>query len=317
VEILDTLASRLARLVSTGEQESKPDPESERKRRWLFLLAIPVLIVLATQLCSCLGTVGLLRRQVPASGESLLRADYSPWDGGSIPGVQLDLAGLATAAAAGEGIWGPGGAPATPTSMATPTIAGGDSLPAPPAEGEGDAPSGVPQEGEGAPGDIDATIEAAVSATMQSIVQTSDAMTATAASAAQATSTSVISVTNTPTPTCTPTPTPTYTSTPSPTSTPKPNPTNTDVPPSTTSGYTVSNVTYTLDPADATLIDMVTFDISPTGGAGNPTTVRIELESGSGTWFTCAETVAPEFECSIGGSVSVIDADQLRVVAVQ
>ncbi len=82
------------------------------------------------------------------------------------------------------------------------------------------------------------------------------------------------------------------------------------------SGYTVSLVTYTLDAADPSLIDAVSFNIAPTAGASPAREVQVKLVDTSTTWFACDESGAPAVTCDITG-VTVISANQFRVVAVQ
>lgn len=85
---------------------------------------------------------------------------------------------------------------------------------------------------------------------------------------------------------------------------------------STISGYTVTNVTYTLNATTPTDIDKVTFDIAATAGADAPTTVKVKLVTSSSTWFNCAITTDPTWECTITG-VTATQANELRVVAAQ
>lgn len=82
------------------------------------------------------------------------------------------------------------------------------------------------------------------------------------------------------------------------------------------SGYTVTNVTYDLDGTNPSLIDEVSFDLAPSAGAGAATEVQVQLVTG-GTWFSCTAGVAPNWDCNIGGSVTALAANNLRVVAVQ
>lgn len=82
----------------------------------------------------------------------------------------------------------------------------------------------------------------------------------------------------------------------------------------TISGYTITNVRYTLA-ADPSQISAVNFNISPTAGAGPVREVQVQLVNG-GTWFACDESAAPAVTCSITG-VTVLSANQFRVVAVQ
>lgn len=81
----------------------------------------------------------------------------------------------------------------------------------------------------------------------------------------------------------------------------------------TISGYTVSNVTYTLDSTDPQQLDSVAFDIS---GNADPSTVKVQLISNTGTWYDCTVGVAPNWSCTITDTLLVSDMDQLNVVAV-
>jgi hypothetical protein len=84
------------------------------------------------------------------------------------------------------------------------------------------------------------------------------------------------------------------------------------------SGYTVSNIDYTLSSADPSVISAVSFDLDATDGAGQPETVKITLvedstafsdctyQSGDGPWL---------FSCNT--NVAVATADELRVIAVE
>jgi hypothetical protein len=89
------------------------------------------------------------------------------------------------------------------------------------------------------------------------------------------------------------------------------------------SGYTVAGVTYSLRAADPTLIDTVDFTLAPvTPGASVPATVKVKLVSVAGaSWFNCAVSGAAspyDATCDLSANpVSVLAADQLRIVAVQ
>jgi hypothetical protein len=56
------------------------------------------------------------------------------------------------------------------------------------------------------------------------------------------------------------------------------------------SGYTASNISYVPRSSNATLVDSVTFDISPT----NPATIKVRLAP-AGSWYSCTNS---------GGSVT-------------
>ena len=84
----------------------------------------------------------------------------------------------------------------------------------------------------------------------------------------------------------------------------------------TISGYEVTNVRYILDGTDPSKINSVTFTIAPIiTGVPAPTSVKITLVDGSSTWYTCSFTTS--WSCDVGGGVTVLDADKLRVVAAQ
>jgi hypothetical protein len=75
-------------------------------------------------------------------------------------------------------------------------------------------------------------------------------------------------------------------------------------------GYTISNVAYTLN-ADPTQIDAVTFTISP-ATAG---TVKAQLVTG-GTWYSCSNTAGSvSCDTTVGTQATVAPANSLSVVA--
>ena len=82
------------------------------------------------------------------------------------------------------------------------------------------------------------------------------------------------------------------------------------------SGYTISNVTYTLNATNPVNIDKVTFDVAPTAGANAPTDVRVKLVTGSRTWFTCGLDTGTTWDCTITGVTSNA-VNELRVVAAE
>lgn len=86
------------------------------------------------------------------------------------------------------------------------------------------------------------------------------------------------------------------------------------------SGYSVGNVSYTLNSHDPTRIDAVSFDLDAGADSGVPATVRVKLVSNSETWHDCAVSAAPSparATCALGDSVAVADVNELRVVAAQ
>lgn len=75
------------------------------------------------------------------------------------------------------------------------------------------------------------------------------------------------------------------------------------------SGYTVSNVAYTLN-ADPSKIDAVTFTLDKAAG-----TVKAQLVT-AGTWYSCTNTASFNWSCATTlPQASVAPADQLSVVA--
>jgi hypothetical protein len=81
----------------------------------------------------------------------------------------------------------------------------------------------------------------------------------------------------------------------------------------TVSGYTATNVSYTLTAADPTTIDTLTFTIAPT------TTSVVKVKAGTtGSWKTCANA-SGSITCDYSAAPISVGAvlDQLTVVAVQ
>ena len=83
------------------------------------------------------------------------------------------------------------------------------------------------------------------------------------------------------------------------------------------SGYTISDVTYTVNPSDPSQLTAVQFSVTPTAGAAAPTTVMAKLESTGSTWYNCVNTMSTnQWTCATPGE-TVLAADELRVVATQ
>lgn len=80
------------------------------------------------------------------------------------------------------------------------------------------------------------------------------------------------------------------------------------------SGYTISNIKYTLNSSDPSLIDMVQFDTT-----GTPATVKIKLVDAGSTWYDCtAGAGAYDWDCdTTSPAATVLSADMLRVIAVE
>ena len=79
---------------------------------------------------------------------------------------------------------------------------------------------------------------------------------------------------------------------------------------SVTSGYTVSNVVYTLNATTPSNIDSVAFTLNATAA-----TVKVRLVT-TGSYFTCTNPSGNNWTCTTTGS-TVAAADEFRVVATQ
>ena len=78
------------------------------------------------------------------------------------------------------------------------------------------------------------------------------------------------------------------------------------------SGYTVSNIAYTLDATDAANIESVAFDLDAAAG-----TVKAKVVATTLTYTDCANTGGNSWSCNIEPDPTVLSADDLRVIAVQ
>ena len=78
------------------------------------------------------------------------------------------------------------------------------------------------------------------------------------------------------------------------------------------SGYTVSNIAYTLDSTNAANIESVSFTLSAAAG-----TVKAKLVAASSTYTDCSNTGGNNWSCDVEPDPSVLSADELRVIAVQ
>ena len=85
----------------------------------------------------------------------------------------------------------------------------------------------------------------------------------------------------------------------------------------TISGYTIGDVTYTVNPSDPSQLTGVQFSVTPTAGAAAPTTVMAKLESTGSTWYNCVNTVSTNLWTCATPGIMVVTADELRVVATQ
>jgi hypothetical protein len=76
------------------------------------------------------------------------------------------------------------------------------------------------------------------------------------------------------------------------------------------SGYIISGVHYTLDVGNPALINAVIFTLDNAA-----TTVRVKLVQAGTTYYTCTVAGGTSVSCNIGGAVTVLAADELRVIA--
>lgn len=79
------------------------------------------------------------------------------------------------------------------------------------------------------------------------------------------------------------------------------------------SGYTVSNIAYTLNAANPANLDQAAFTIAPAAAS----TVKIQVAP-AGTWYNCANA-AGNVTCNttVGTQATAVGATQLTVVAAQ
>ena len=80
----------------------------------------------------------------------------------------------------------------------------------------------------------------------------------------------------------------------------------------TVSGYTVTDVVYTLTATTPTTLDSVSFDLGAAAATGK---VKAQLVATTGTWYTCTQVgVTTVWTCDTTG-LTASSIDQLRVVA--
>ena len=80
-------------------------------------------------------------------------------------------------------------------------------------------------------------------------------------------------------------------------------------------GYTVTEVSYDLNATDPTIIDEVAFTLNSAPETGSE--IQVRLNSSSTERYACTN-VSAAVTCDTSGSpeITVVDADELRVVAV-
>ena len=79
----------------------------------------------------------------------------------------------------------------------------------------------------------------------------------------------------------------------------------------TVSGYTVTSVVYTLNAADPSTLDSVSFDLGAAAATGK---VQAQLVATTGTWYACLLGTGTTWSCNTSG-LAASTIDQLRVVA--
>jgi len=80
----------------------------------------------------------------------------------------------------------------------------------------------------------------------------------------------------------------------------------------TISGYTVTNVAYTLNATTPTNLDQVAFTIAPTTAS----TLKVQLAA-AGSWYTCANAAGSVTCNTTSPQATAAAATQLTVVAAQ
>ncbi len=82
-------------------------------------------------------------------------------------------------------------------------------------------------------------------------------------------------------------------------------------------GYSVTGIVYDLDATDPTVIDEITFSITPLSGSAVASIVKLQTETG-GTWTDCSLVAgsgsAMDVTCTFG-SLQVDDLTALNIVA--
>jgi hypothetical protein len=80
------------------------------------------------------------------------------------------------------------------------------------------------------------------------------------------------------------------------------------------SGFTLSNVKYTLNSTNARNIDAVAFDVDVAPAVG--ATMTIKLVAAGSTWYTCTNAATAITCNTTSPQATVLSADELRVLIV-
>lgn len=67
--------------------------------------------------------------------------------------------------------------------------------------------------------------------------------------------------------------------------------------PSDVSGYTITNIDYTLSSSDPTKVRSITLDVTPSDGADEAVDALITVDNGV-TWITCTYQAAGKWVCN-------------------
>lgn len=82
----------------------------------------------------------------------------------------------------------------------------------------------------------------------------------------------------------------------------------------TISGYSVENITYTLNATNPDTVDTITFDVVPATGLDVPTTVKFRI--GTGTWYSATHGSSNSWSYDASSApIDVTDFTNLQVVA--
>jgi len=86
----------------------------------------------------------------------------------------------------------------------------------------------------------------------------------------------------------------------------------------TVSGYTISNVSWSLLSSEPSSLSGVQLDVAATAGAGDASDVRITVDGGT-NWVSCSGPSGSTWTCSFsaGSEPSVSSVSALQVVAVE
>jgi len=90
-------------------------------------------------------------------------------------------------------------------------------------------------------------------------------------------------------------------------------------------GYTVSAIDYNLNATNPYDIDSVDFHLTADDGSYElPDTIKIRLDASTTVWYACtnqadADADSESFDCdtTVGTQATVVDTDELRVVAAE